>query len=154
MGNPSYPPVIGPSPPGPPVSTRESMLAAHIAWLRHHPDRHVVIVTGGRDYEDRERVFAALDLAHSRRRITLLVHGACPTGADALADEWARERGVDVQRFDADWRALGPKAGPERNQRMVAAGATGAIAFPGGRGTEDCTMRCVAAGIKVWRPFG
>lgn len=154
MGNPSTP-AYHPKPgdPSPVVNTRETMERQHRDWLRRQPDARVVIVCGGRDYINREQVFAALDLAHARKPITLLVHGSAP-GADALADEWAASRRVIVERFAADWQGLGPKVGPERNSRMVASGAHGCIAFPGGRGTEDCTRRCEAAGIPVWRPFG
>lgn len=155
MGNPSTPSLRRDpyAPPPEPVTTRESMAAQHIAWLRRQEDAHVIIVAGGRAYFDRERVFAALDRAHAKKPITLLVHGGA-AGADELAGEWAEARNVSVQVFEADWRTLGPKAGPARNQRMVDAGAHGAVAFPGGTGTADCCRRCEAAGIKVWRPFG
>jgi len=120
-----------------------------------------VIVCGGRDYQDRDRVFAALDLAHARRRIALLVHGACidPVrgcllGADRWADEWARERGVDVEPHPADWATWGKGAGPMRNKQMAEAGAHGCIAFPGGTGTASMTRQAEANGIPVWRPFG
>lgn len=157
MGNPQH---IGtrygnldPNDPSNRVTTRESMDSQHVAWIRRQDDARVVIVCGGRDYPDRARVFAALDLAHSKRPITLIVHGGAP-GADQLADEWAKERRVWRDVFAADWQTLGPKAGPERNARMVAAGAHGCVSFPGGPGTADCRRRCEAAGIPVWRPFG
>jgi hypothetical protein len=120
-----------------------------------------VIVCGGRDYNDRERVFAALDAANARRNISVLRHGACRDkrtkelkGADRWADEWGSERGVEVQRFEADWDRLGPRAGPMRNQEMADAGADACIAFPGGRGTADMVRRAIAARIVVWKPFG
>jgi predicted Rossmann-fold nucleotide-binding protein len=154
MGNPSdprYRPVEGQPPLV--VNDAETLRQQHVAWLRRQETAHVVIVCGGRNYADRARVFAALDRAHAKRSITLLVHGGAP-GADTLAGEWAKARGVWVEVFEANWRELGPKAGPERNARMVAAGAHGCIAFPGGRGTADNVKRCEAAGIPVWRPFG
>lgn len=120
----------------------------------------VIIVTGGRDYADRDRVFAALDLAHARTPITLLVHGACVDrhtgelqGADRWADEWARARGVPVEPHPADWLTWGKAAGPMRNKQMAEAGAHGCIAFPGGRGTTNMVRNAERCGIKVWRPF-
>ena len=135
---------------------RARLVAQHADWERRQEAErraHVIIVTGGRNYGDRVRLFAALDKAHTKKRITLLVHGGAP-GADRLADDWARERGVPVEQFPADWASRGPAAGPERNQRMVDRGAAGVIAFPGGHGTADCARRAEAAGIRVWRPFG
>ena len=117
-----------------------------------------ILVTGGRDYADRDAVFAALDRVHQTRGITCVIHGGA-TGADALADAWANERSIDTLVFPAKWRdyaaggALDRSAGPRRNADMVArGGADGAVAFPGGAGTADCVRRCEAAGIKVWRP--
>ena len=50
-----------------------------------------VIVTGGRDFADRDLVWECLDgwrlLCGNTERMTV-VHGHCPTGADHYADEW------------------------------------------------------------------
>jgi hypothetical protein len=111
-----------------------------------------IIVCGGRDYADRERLFAALDAAHAKRPIGTVVHGGA-RGADSLGGEWAEARGVHIQVFAADW-SEGRKAGPIRNQRMADAGADALIAFPGGRGTADMIRRAIAARIVVWKPYG
>lgn len=153
MGNPSNPAYrIADGDPATVVSTPDLMRQQHIAWMRYNGT--VVIVCGGRDYRERERVFAALDQLQAKHRGFLLIaHGGAP-GADTLAGEWAKARGVTCEVFAADWAGQGPAAGPLRNQRMVDAGARGCVAFPGGRGTADCMQRCKAAGIPVWRPFG
>lgn len=121
----------------------------------------MVIVCGGRDYGDRDRVFSALDRAHSRAPITLVVHGACNdkrtgqlAGADRWADEWAHERGVEVEPHPADWATWGKAAGPMRNSQMAKAGAHGCIAFPGGGGTANMIRNAEQHDIPVWRPFG
>ena len=97
-----------------------------------------VLVTGSRDWSDREAIASELAavVGASGTGVTL-VHGACPTGADAIADEvWARA-GLPVERHPADW-SRGRKAGPERNAAMVALGADLCLAFIG-----DCTSpRC------------
>lgn len=98
-------------------------------------------------------MFAALDLAHGRRPIMIVVHGDAP-GADRLAKEWAQERGIEQEAHPADWKRLGEIAGPVRNDGMAQLGADGCIAFPGGRGTADMCGRAEAAGIAVWRPYG
>ena len=112
------------------------------------------IVCGGRDFDDSRKVFRALDVLRSLHGFDVLVHGACPTGADAMAARWAEIKGVRVEVHPADWERHGRRAGPVRNQAMANAGADGCIAFPGGNGTEDMVRRAIAAGIKVWRPYG
>lgn len=71
-----------------------------------------------------------------------------------LAKEWAIEEGFSHEPFPVtheEWKRLGPRAGPLRNQRMVDAlpKPVLCIAFPGGRGTADCVSRARAAGIPV-----
>lgn len=110
-----------------------------------------VIVCGGRDYTDAEFVFAALDYAHRRRGITLVVHGAA-RGADYLAGCWAKQRGIPAQEFPAEWKVYGNRAGMIRNRLMIEAGADAVIAFPGGTGTGHTVNLAVAASIPVWQP--
>ena len=109
----------------------------------------VLAVCGGRDYLDRERVFHTLDRVHAKRPITTLVQGCCPTGADAYAVEWAKDRGVRCYGFEANWQEFGRRAGPLRNQQMIDFGLDGLIAFPGGRGTADMLRRALAQGVTV-----
>lgn len=112
-----------------------------------------LLVTGGRDFADRAFVFECLDRVDRKHTVMLLVHGACPTGADRWADEWAQARGVTRMPFPAQWKELGDKAGPIRNQRMLDITAPeAAVAFPGGRGTGDMLRRLERAGVPVWRP--
>jgi hypothetical protein len=107
-----------------------------------------VIVCGGRDFDDRARVFEALDAIHAARPITRVVHGAA-RGADALAGEWADAHDIAVEAAPADWKRYGRGAGPKRNQEMADAGADLCVAFPGGTGTADMCRRAAATGIKV-----
>ena len=120
----------------------------------------MVIVCGGRDYRERGRVFAALDLAHARDPITLVMHGACADsetgalkGVDRWANEWATERGIRVEPHPADWTRWGGAAGPVRNKRMAEIGAHNCIAFPGRQGTSSMIREAEQFGITVWRPF-
>ena len=104
----------------------------------------IVIVTGGRNYTDAAKVDAVL----SQTGMTTLRHGGCKTGADALADAWARSRGMPVQVVPADW-SQGRAAGPIRNRKMAAMGAGLCVAFPGGKGTADMVRQARAHGIPV-----
>lgn len=49
----------------------------------------------------------------------IIVHGACPTGADAGADVMAALFGRTVERYPADWAKHGNAAGPLRNEFMA-----------------------------------
>lgn len=109
-------------------------------------------VTGGRDYQDEARVFAALDLVRAKRGDLFLILG-CARGADALARKWALARSQSHRVLRAHWKEMGPAAGPERNARMVAEQPQGLCAFPGGDGTADMTQKCRAAGVPVWEPY-
>jgi hypothetical protein len=108
-----------------------------------------VLVCGGRAYVDRQALYDALDKLHSQHKFELLIAGGA-RGADSLADEWARERGVPTEIYQADWAGLGRKAGPIRNQRMLDEGVPQlVVAFPGGRGTADMTSRARMVGIET-----
>lgn len=109
-----------------------------------------VIVCGGRNYNDRSAVFGTLDRLHAKSPIQAIRHG-CATGADSLAGEWARLRGIPEQRYPADWQRHGRRAGPLRNLAMLDAGdVRGVVAFPGGAGTAHMAGAAHAAGIPVW----
>lgn len=111
--------------------------------------QRAVLVCGGRQYSDKERLFAVLDAAHAAQAITEIIHGAA-VGADSMAGEWAQARGVPVRAFPADWDTHGRKAGPLRNQQMLVEGRPDeVIAFPGGRGTANMTGQARELGVRV-----
>lgn len=113
-----------------------------------------VLVCGGRDYSNRAQVFAELDILSGFNMKLCVISGGA-TGADALAEEWARanigkRRGVSFRGFKADWKKHGKAAGPIRNQAMLDKGQPDLVlAFPGSRGTADMVTRAKAAGIEV-----
>lgn len=86
----------------------------------------MVLVTGSRTWDDRDFIWARLDEALAEHGLILLIHGACPTGADAHADAWAKDRiragyNILVDRFPANWGKYGRAAGMTRNAEMVEA---------------------------------
>lgn len=103
-----------------------------------------IAFTGGRDYQNAEAVQLILDLLDPDH---VLVGDA--TGLDSLVRE--RTRWARLQVFDADWRLHGRSAGPIRNRVMLEARPNLLIAFPGGRGTEDCVRQAKSLGILVLR---
>jgi hypothetical protein len=117
-----------------------------------------VLVCGGRDYGNRERLFRVLDealqVATASGKTFTLVHGGAK-GADTLADVWATERkiadeGGMVRVYAADWNTHGRKAGPIRNKLMLTESKPHVIvAFKGGRGTAHMMSISREAGTPV-----
>lgn len=104
-----------------------------------------VLVCGGRDYDDYEKVRATLNALKPWR----VIHGGA-RGADNLADRWAQYCGIACEVYEADWETHGKAAGPMRNQKMLDDGKPDlVVAFPGGRGTADMVRRAKKAGVPV-----
>jgi hypothetical protein len=110
------------------------------------------LVTGGRAFDDRDAVWRALDSLHSKYVNLTILHGACPTGADAHAQSWALDRERPAISVPAEWKKYGDSAGPRRNARLLHYLPHGVVAFAGGPGTKDMCRQAEAAGVKVWRP--
>lgn len=117
-----------------------------------------ILITGSRDWTDRDTIRTALgETAHTawlERGEAMsdhtVVHGAA-AGADAIAAWLATMVGMKVEAHPADWATCGKAAGGIRNQRMVDLGADVCLAFPlrGSRGTWDCVRRAQVARIPV-----
>lgn len=117
-----------------------------------------IIITGGRkqdsedDYARMVNIMVDIGEYWCRAVDLVIIQGGCPDGVDALARRFAREYGVPLESFPADWARYGRAAGPKRNQLMADAGAGLCLAFPSrGRssGTWDMIRRAVAAGIDT-----
>ena len=83
------------------------------------PPLPILLIAGGRNYEVGKIQRAWLDGVLAMGRFKLVVHGGA-SGADTGGAAWAQNRGLSVQVFAADWKALGRAAGPARNRRMAA----------------------------------
>jgi hypothetical protein len=124
-----------------------------------------ILITGSRDWTDRAAIddtLTALAAANTfHNRTTVIVHGACPTGADAMADDWARYHAtrsplIEFERHPANWRpngALDRGAGFRRNAEMVALGADLVLAFikDGSRGASHTAALAEQACIPTRR---
>lgn len=108
-----------------------------------------VLVCGGSNYQDRETLFGSLDDLHAETPVTLIINGGA-RGADLLSSQWAKARGIALEVFKADHRALHIDAFIALNAAMLEATRPDLIlAFPGGPITADMNTRASAAGIPV-----
>jgi hypothetical protein len=122
-----------------------------------------VLVTGSRDWGHPEVVYAALndcrDEALINDRKLVVVHGACPNGADEHAARWYRTANrfavgsVNEERHPANWSVNGKRAGFIRNAHMVNLGADACLAFirNGSRGASHTAALAEQAGITTRR---
>jgi hypothetical protein len=101
-----------------------------------------ILLTGSRDWAYPLIVEAYLDqltqVQLALGKEMLLVHGDCPTGADAQAQTWADRHGVQTERHPASEHGEWPVCGPRRNAYMVSLGATQAVGFIGSCSRPAC----------------
>lgn len=94
-----------------------------------------VVVTGGRDYTNKEVIYTSLNNIHSQKPITTLIEGAA-RGVDTICKEWANENNIPVEEYKADWKKNGKSAGFIRNKEMLEkSNPDFGVVFPGGVGT-------------------
>ncbi len=113
-----------------------------------------VLVTGSRDWQNTETIRAAIAEVHyfdAKGEPVTLVSGACPNGADAMAERWALRFGWEVERHPAQWKVYRRAAGFRRNEEMVTLGADVVLAFQrdNSRGTGHTIRLANDAGIPV-----
>ena len=112
-----------------------------------------MIVCGGRDFADYEFFQNCMDRLLTYYEEIRLVSGHA-SGADLFAEKYAKERGIEIEIFPAEWKKYGRAAGPIRNRAMLAY-AKEAIpevaAFWDGksRGTSNMLKQAEAAGAKT-----
>ncbi len=102
-------------------------------------------------------------LSQSLSQDLVVVHGDCPTGADAIVDRWTRRRldlgMIKLETFPAQWGKYGKGAGPRRNALMIDAGADMTIGFlrrERSAGTQNCLslsrIARIPTHIVTWHP--
>lgn len=109
-----------------------------------------IIIAGSRDV-DRDWMLGELNSSRILNMAawtpTIISGGA--RGADAIGEEWAKIRGLPIERFDADW-PKGRGAGFERNQ-IMAKNADYLLAFWDGtsKGTKHMIDIAIKEGLWV-----
>lgn len=124
-----------------------------------------LLVFGGRDYRDRDRLWAKLDEIHAETQITEVIEGGQVSfdhaekhlpwhmrekwGADYFGGQWAISRGIKRTQVCAEWIKFGKSAGPRRNQVMASLEPDLAVQCPGGNGTRDMRSRLKCVVVEV-----
>ncbi len=117
-----------------------------------------VIVCGSRGWEDADMIDAVLSqMKDENPDVEITIIQGASKGADKIAATIARELGMKVESFPADWNANGKAAGPIRNQQMLDSGCDKVLAFKDGfkpeskkGGTENMANLAWAAGLSVF----
>lgn len=104
-----------------------------------------VIIAGPRDYHDYVSLLVAIHLCPFD--ISEVVSGRAK-GVDTLGERWAKDYGVPVKPFPADWNRWGNSAGPKRNKQMAEYADAAILLWDGhSRGTRS--MRMIAEGERI-----
>jgi hypothetical protein len=108
-----------------------------------------VIIAGGRDFQDWDKLVEVCDRAFKDYKQIEIVSGAA-NGADKLGERYANERGHLIKLFPADWDKYGKSAGYRRNAE-IADYAGALVAFWDGksRGTSHMINLAKSKELKV-----
>lgn len=109
---------------------------------------------GGLDFNDHDRIWAALDKTLAKHPDMVLLHGGSPKGAERIAACWAEARGVTQIAFKPNWNKHAKAAPFRRNDDMLSVMPVGVIIFPGSGITENLRDRARTFGITVWELKG
>jgi hypothetical protein len=115
------------------------------------------LVTGDRNWRNAMVVMRVLQDVLSEDltdEVPILIHGDAK-GADTVADICWQLLGYgdQIERYPADWKVLGNRAGPVRNKKMLETGVDKVIAFhndlANSKGTKNMVLLAEEAGVDV-----
>lgn len=110
-----------------------------------------VIIAGGIDFNQYQLLKLKCDaiLSNTNKASIEIISGGA-NGADKLGEQYAKQKGYPMRRFEANWDLDGKAAGPIRNRKM-AEYADCLIAFWNGssRGTKNMIEVATQLGLKV-----
>jgi len=109
-----------------------------------------ILVCGSRDWNNFELIRGRLE---KFPKDSIVIHGGC-RGADIISGMIAKDLGMEVLCFPAEWEKHGRSAGPKRNRRMLEEGVPSLVlAFhndvASSKGTADMIKRARSKGVPV-----
>ncbi len=110
-----------------------------------------IIIAGCRDFNNYELLKERCDyLLQNQKKEDIVIISGHASGADTLGERYAKERGLKLETYPADWRTHGKAAGPIRNAQMASV-SDALIAFWDGksRGTKNMIDTATKQGLQV-----
>lgn len=105
------------------------------------------IIAGSRSIDSIDAVRVAVSFCGW---IPSVVISGCAAGVDLLGEQWAKENGIPIEKFPAEWNKFGKSAGPIRNGQMAnAAEALIAVWDGSSSGTKNMIEQATKKGLKV-----
>ncbi len=106
-----------------------------------------VIIAGSRDGITYEDVLRAIDLAGFN--ITTVISGTA-RGVDKFGEQYAKENGIEIERYKPDWGKYGKSAGYIRNSLMASVADVLIAVWNGhSKGTEHMIKAATEKGLEV-----
>ena len=109
-----------------------------------------VAFAGGKEYQDYDAIWKALDSTLNRHPDMVLVHGGAP-GSEEIASKWAINRKVSQIVCKPDWAAHQKAAPFKRNDDILKLDIIGLIAAPGTGITDNLVDKVRENGIMVYK---
>lgn len=107
----------------------------------------MLLVIAGSRTAQKHHVLDAIQRYPWKKQISKVISGTAH-GADRYGEVYARDNGIEVVKFPADWDQYGMSAGPRRNREM-AQNADGLLAIWDGRSKGTQNMISNARKFKV-----
>lgn len=123
---------------------------AELKVKNHLEDGITVLVTGGRCYRDRARVFGYLDALWSTIGIDTVITRGESKGTGKFVADWCAERRVTMLAFRSGREQFGEVPMHVRNAEMLIHGAPHVVlAFPGEEETADVVAQAADAAVPT-----
>jgi hypothetical protein len=109
-----------------------------------------VIIAGGRTFQDYNLLCRVCDYMLSETKSDITIVSGTANGADKLGEQYANDRGYQIDRYPAEWDKYGKSAGYIRNEKM-AENADALIAFwdHKSKGTRHMINIAMSKSLKI-----
>lgn len=114
--------------------------------LPQHLESVKLVVAGTRSFNDEKLLYDTLDSIEGP--IVEIVSGHAK-GADSLGEKYAKDKGIDLVIFPANWTKYNKTAGPIRNEKMIKY-ADAVVVFWDGKSTGTYNMIKLAEKYNKW----